>query len=328
MKLNDDTWFMEDDLHDIEPPPFLIDGVIPSRSVNMLFGEFNLGKTFLAIDWAACVATGRNWIGRETLQGDVLYVASEGDPGNLGTRTAAWRETYTDAPLSILFYTDIVDLVNNADQLLQEAVARGLRPRLVIIDTLAMAMAEGENDNDMMNGLIRKLRSLQEYEVEGELHEVAWLLVHHVGWSDKGRPRGGSGMPAGLDYVIGIKDGPSDTIEVFHYKAKNSAKFLPMLFEQVMVGESLVLRYVAADKARLLKASDKDSDGAELLLHFHKWLEIQPTERLFGQQEFREQMGLEADQHKSTVSNIFRVAVEDGSLEQVSPRKWRRNEEL
>ncbi len=324
MSLNSDTLFMEDDLHDIEPPPFLIDGVIPSRSVNMLFGEFNLGKTFLAIDWAACVATGRNWIGRETLQGDVLYVASEGDPGNLGTRTEAWRQHYEDAPLSILFYTDIVDLVNNADELLREAVARGLRPRLIIIDTLAMAMAEGENDNDMMNGLIRKLRSLQEYEVEGEVHEVAWLLVHHVGWSDKGRPRGGSGMPAGLDYVIGIKDGPSDTIEVFHYKAKNSAKFLPMLFEQVQVADSLVLQYVPHDRAKLLKASDKDTEAADLLLHFHKWLEIQPDEKLFGQQTFREATGMEPDEHKSTLSRIFKEAVEDGILEKVDARNWRK----
>ncbi len=324
MSLNEDTWFMEDELHDIEPPPFLIDGVIPSRSVNMLFGEFNLGKTFLAIDWAACVATGRNWVGRETLQGDVLFVASEGDPGNLGTRTEAWRATYEDAPLPILFYTDIVDLVTNADELLREAVARGLRPRLIVIDTLAMAMAEGENDNDMMNGLIRKLRSLQEYEVDGELHEVAWLLVHHVGWSDKGRPRGGSGMPAGLDYVIGMKEGPSDTVEVFHYKAKNSAKFLPMLFEQVQIADSLVLKYVPLDEAKKLKMNDKDSDAAELYLHFHKWLELQPTEKLFGQKSFREQIGLEPDQHKVTLSRIFDEAVEAEQIEKVNRTSWRK----
>jgi hypothetical protein len=325
MPLNDDTWFMEDELHAIEPPPFLIDGVIPARSVNMLFGEFNLGKTFLAIDWAACVATGRSWVGKDTKQGDVLYVASEGDPGNLGTRTEAWRQFYDDAPLRILFYTDIVDLEASASELLREAVARGLRPRLIIIDTLAMAINEGENDNDKMNSLVRKLRSLQEYAdpETGEIIEVAWLLVHHVGWSDKNRPRGGSGMPAGLDYVVGMKEGPSDTVEVFHYKAKNSAKFTEMMFRQEQVGESLVLRYVPSSEAKKLKLADKDSAAADLATKFDNWVPLQPEDKLFGQADFRKQLGLEGNDHKSTVKRLFDEAVKDGRIEKVNT-KWRR----
>lgn len=327
MPLNDDTWFMEDELHDIEPPPFLIEDTLPVRSVNMLFGEFNLGKTFLAIDWAASVATGRSWVGKQVEQGEVLYVASEGDPGNLGTRTASWREHFEDIPLPILFYTDIVDLETSAGELLQEAVARGLRPRLIIIDTLAMAMDEGENDNDKMNALVRKLRRQQEYAdpETGEMIEVAWLLVHHVGWSDKGRPRGGSGMPAGLDYIIGMKDGPADTIEVFSYKAKNSAKFLPLLFRQEPVGESLVYQHVPLSEAAELKRSDTESFPAEVEALLAHWLEkVWPPGTTFGQVTFMQANDLDKKDSATTkaVSRAFEKAVTAEQIERKNTRTW------
>lgn len=323
--LNADTWYWEQELHDVEPPPFLIDGVIPARSVNMLFGEFNLGKTFLALDWAASIATGKPWVGRETVQGDVLYVASEGDPGNLGLRTEAWRATHLDEPLRILFYTDTVDLLASVDELLSTAVAHGVRPRMVIIDTLAMAMVEGENDNDKMNALIRALRKHQEYAdpETGDILDIAWVLVHHVGWTDKNRPRGGSGMPGGLDYVVGLKEGPSETIEVFHYKAKNSAKFLPMLFKQVEVEDSLVYEYVPVEEAKRMKVMDKDTGRADIEAHFDDWLQVWPDGAEFNQATFRKARDI-PDDHKSTVSRVFADATERGDIEQLSARKWRK----
>ena len=41
-------------------------------------------KSFLAIDWALSVAHGRDWNGRPTAQGAVVYLAMEGQAGIAG----------------------------------------------------------------------------------------------------------------------------------------------------------------------------------------------------------------------------------------------------
>ena len=221
-----EEWYWEDEIREIDPPDWLIEDTIPERSVNMLFGEFNLGKTFLALDWAACVSAGLPWVGHDTKRRDVLYIASEGDPGGLGSRMKAWRLRWKhpDLPLRVLFYADMVDLMN-IQHLMDAAIDRGLRPGLVIVDTLAMAMSEGENDNTAMTAVVKACRRAQTYTVDGEKFETAFLLVHHTGWTDDDRPRGGSSMPGGLDYIIGMKPGRAkNAIDVWLYKAKRSNK--------------------------------------------------------------------------------------------------------
>ena len=221
MSLSEDFWFFEEELHSVEPPPWLVEDMLPLRSVNMLFGESNIGKTFVALDMAAHIAIGKPWLGHDVEESDVLYIASEGDPGNLGLRMQAWRDFHEiEFPVPLLFYTDVVSLQKDARDLIDGAVARGLRPRLVIVDTLSMALDDNENDNQVMNDLIKSLRSVQTYiDTDGNEQELAWLLVHHVGWGDNGRPRGGSSMPAGLDFVMGIKPLTEKTVELFSYKS-------------------------------------------------------------------------------------------------------------
>lgn len=57
---------------------WLIDGVIPSGSINWMVAAPGSFKTFLALDMAAAVACGRPWHGRETDEAVVLYLAAEG----------------------------------------------------------------------------------------------------------------------------------------------------------------------------------------------------------------------------------------------------------
>lgn len=68
---------------------WLIDGVIPSGSINWMVAAPSSFKTFLALDMATCVASGRDWHGRETDRAVVLYVAGEGDDNIHVCRAAA-----------------------------------------------------------------------------------------------------------------------------------------------------------------------------------------------------------------------------------------------
>ena len=41
----------------------------------VIYGPSGEGKTFVALDWALSVATGRSWQGKQTKQGPVVYIA-------------------------------------------------------------------------------------------------------------------------------------------------------------------------------------------------------------------------------------------------------------
>ncbi len=81
-------------LRDLPDPQPLISNVIDQGTVALLYGKWGTGKSFIAQDWAASVATSRPWQGRATEQRRVLYIAAEGAFGlkgrtrSLGNRLA------------------------------------------------------------------------------------------------------------------------------------------------------------------------------------------------------------------------------------------------
>src|SRR5262245_26825322 len=60
---------------------FLIHNVLPRRGLAVLWGEPKSGKTFLILDMAYHIATGKKWRGLATKQGPVVYGCFEGQDG-------------------------------------------------------------------------------------------------------------------------------------------------------------------------------------------------------------------------------------------------------
>lgn len=59
----------------------------------LLVGGYGLGKTFVALSFAASVATGRDWLGRRVQRRRVLFVIGEGAYG-LDPRVCAWEAAW------------------------------------------------------------------------------------------------------------------------------------------------------------------------------------------------------------------------------------------
>src|SRR5262249_46295895 len=78
------------DLDNLPDPEWLVDGLVGQNALVVLFGPPGVGKSFLALDLALSIATGRPWLGRKTTQGGVVYVYAEGT-SELKHRAAAWR---------------------------------------------------------------------------------------------------------------------------------------------------------------------------------------------------------------------------------------------
>ena len=66
-----------------------IDGLIPGEKITWLYGPSRSGKSFIAVDMAAAIASGRPWLGRQCDQSTVVYVAAEGGDEFHARRAAA-----------------------------------------------------------------------------------------------------------------------------------------------------------------------------------------------------------------------------------------------
>ena len=150
------------DFHDLLEIRWLVEDIFPEQGLLCVYGSSGVGKSFLCLDLAAAVAEGVDWFGHPTQQGDVVYVALEGQAG-LRLRVKIW-ETYHGRPFpsGVRFVFD--DFFINE---LKEPRQLGLKilhgngsgdycdPVLVIIDTLNRA-APGSDENSCadMNGII------------------------------------------------------------------------------------------------------------------------------------------------------------------------------
>lgn len=187
-----------------EPVTWLVKNWIPNNSFGVIYGAPGSGKSFYAMTLALEVARGGQWLGTEfTEPASVLYIAAE--RGNvLGERQRAWKQ-YNSCPIPDTFYElelapQILTLEHLASLM---AVVREIRPRLVIVDTLAQ-VTEGVNENDG-----------QEWGLVGSAFEEILratdggnvIAVHHSGKDTSKGMRGHSSLNGEITWSIEIRKG-------------------------------------------------------------------------------------------------------------------------
>lgn len=183
----------------MEPPKWLIKGILEDNSLGVIFGASGHGKSYLVLDMAACIASGRDFHGRKTKQtGAVVYIAGEGHAG-LTKRLKAW-ELYNETSLKTApLYISHRPAALCDDELMAhvkaavEAVGKRQRVALIIVDTWARNMAGDENSTVDTTKAIRAVDDLR------EMHHCTGLIVHHSGQAESERGRGSSALRAALD---------------------------------------------------------------------------------------------------------------------------------
>ena len=208
-----------------EPTPvvYLVDELIEHQSLALLFAPPSSGKSFLAISWAASVATGTPWLERDTRQGPVFYLAGEGHAG-LSRRFKAWElqtgVSLADAPLYVskvpaaLMDAGSAAMVERAIEHL--SVGHGA-PALIVVDTFARNMGKGnENDNADIGIFVNNIDQMR--------HRLGCsvLLVHHTGHMEGDRARGGSALPAAMDACFLLESKKSGSMTLTQKKAKEA----------------------------------------------------------------------------------------------------------
>lgn len=256
--------------NEIKPVNYVIQSLIPERSVGFLVGESGAKKTFCALQMAICVATGIDFAGLPVRQGSVLYFAPE-DASGVRERYAGWKyKRNKNKALDNLFIIGEQVPLHNAEKL-QRFAGKVLAspffgieenaPALVVIDTYSAnsagqkvgqtpVMKDGkiidwtggqdfnENDNNVAAILMANAAKL------AEMLNCGVMVVHHTGKDADRGARGASTLKANAGFEIVVKKCAKDK-ELFiieHTKAKGCALLPPraMRTQQVPLPPELV----------------------------------------------------------------------------------------
>jgi len=183
----------------------LIKGLLDQGAMTILYGESNVGKTFVAMDIAFHIALGKPYAGLRVTQQPVVYVAAEGGSG-VRKRIAALIEHYgqgvTSAPLLVLT-TPVNLLKEDADlkPLIAAMQAMEPKPGLIVLDTLSRVLAGGdENSSTDMGALVKH------FDILRSALGAHLLAVHHTGKDRARGARGHSLLRAATDTEIEVAD--------------------------------------------------------------------------------------------------------------------------
>ena len=220
---------------ELTAPQYLIEGLIEQQSLCQMFGEPGSGKSFMAIDAACSIGSGKDFHGRPVIRGPVVYVAGEGRRGVV-RRVNAWTKAHSIKLSDMSLYVSRTAVgINNGNNLSElKAEIRSISeefgcPALIILDTLARNFGDGdENDTRDMTSFIAEVDRINDE------FDCASLIVHHAGHGEKGRARGSSALKGALDaeYKISKQD---DRITMTCSKMKDEDEPDPMAFYLVPV---------------------------------------------------------------------------------------------
>lgn len=230
-----------DGLADPEP---LVSGVLDRDTLARMVGKPGSGKTFVGLDIAASIATGRAWHGRPVHQGLVVYLAAEGVRG-LKKRIRAWESTYRAGERvpagGLLIIPFPVQVADAAQWTVMRQALRHLGPVLVVLDTQArITVGVDENSATDMGAVVERLEQIRRDT------GACVLVVHHLGHQgDQGR--GSSAVLGAVHTELRVTRDATGRVTLYCDKQKDDAQFEPFVFDTVTVHDSAVLMPVGGD---------------------------------------------------------------------------------
>jgi putative DNA primase/helicase len=192
---------------------WIIEGVLERGANGAIVAEPKVGKSWLAVDMAICLALGVEFLGfRVPRPVKVAYVSREDNPS-----LTAWRFRHLFAAKepgnpSLLENNLWINTRQQSKQLLLDNTEQfseliddlgGVKPEFLILDVLNTLHTKDENDNTEMRQVFAKLDEIQ--------REIGCgvAIVHHYNKTGTGsmtqRMRGSSAIAGWCEFMIGIE---------------------------------------------------------------------------------------------------------------------------
>ena len=314
-KLPDKLFTKAEDI-EMTPPQWLIDGMVEQEALSMVFGASGAGKTFVVLDMALSVATGKAYHGKEVKQAPVCYIAGEGHAG-FARRINAWA-THKDVSLKgVPFYKSTSTVVMNdpedANKLMSEIngiVQEVGEPKLIILDTMDRTLAGSDSDD---KDVAAYLTVCDEVRLK---YGATVIVVHHVGHNHQERARGSTRLKGRLDSEYRVEMWGDFKLILTPTKMKDAEEPAPMSFLKVTIGmqttdgqetSSLALEYTE-DKP--MDKKDPEHIRQVILDQIKSVDEFGEAPRA----DLKEAVGLELECSQRTANRHIKKLIDEGVL--------------
>lgn len=271
-------------LSEIAPQPssaagYIVKGLLLNRTYAMFYGAPGEGKTFAAMDIAYNVAAGSQWMDRRVRQGSVLYVGFEAY-GGLANRARALRQKYGEnVPLYFTPGGFNLRLLEGRRALGEIIAAMPEKPKLIVFDTFAYALAGGDENSAQDVGAFNEAA-----QALIQSTGACVLLVHHTGKDTSKGARGSSALPAAMDTEIAIADG---AITPTKQREIELGEAIGFKLTQVMIGvddDGDSITSCVVDSAAITSDRPRPRRGPEQLV-WEKLLTLRPDNKPIGWEE-------------------------------------------
>lgn len=278
------------DMFDRPAPPreWIVDGLIPDNIVGVLAAGGGTGKSFLCLQLAFAVATGRNFLGFPVSNpGNVLILNAEDDRDEIHRRvesivTRARKDgefdeyTERDAKERVRVLSlvgennritecngNAISRTNFVDRL--EAMIGEREIKLLVIDPLSRFRGGEENSNDHMTYFIEAVEQLR------QRLDTTVLVVHHFnkqGLKDQHLAstalRGGSGLNDGIRFALAMATMTKDRSEAYGIHPDEARMYVRMDSVKGNYGEPWEGMWLRrAEGGVLVKADIQEVDATE-----------------------------------------------------------------
>ncbi|MCL7744357.1 helicase RepA family protein [Guyparkeria hydrothermalis] len=180
-----------------KPTQWLVRHYLPQEAFGVLFGPPAVYKSFQAIDWAACVATGTPWNGQKVHRAPVVYINGEG-PNGIKKRLVAWQRHHkveiggdqmlvSDKAVPMIEGGHLWEVLGQVDQMTD-------KPGLFVIDTLSRAFGGGDENGSVDMGAFVDACEHLRHE-----YSATVLVVHHSSKADPKSGRGHTRLKGAID---------------------------------------------------------------------------------------------------------------------------------
>lgn len=256
--VNDDKpkfWaYDEDEQDEIPEPTWLLNNLLPAQGTVVLYGPPKHYKTFLAMDLALVLATGIEGWGfpaREPVP--VVYIVGEAAHNVMKLHRPAWKRHHGLQDAKIAFRTirtmPLVSTAGAFPELIETMRGQGLRPGLIVVDTIARAMRGLDENNAKDAGLFIEAMDALQREFG-----CCVLALHHTGKDATRGSRGSSVMVADPDTSIAIEADRTLKIASVYVREQRAAEIpdKPWTFQGIVDGRSLVFDPIEPQRYREL----------------------------------------------------------------------------
>lgn len=198
------------DAYKPQPPiEYIVDGLIPTGSVNVFYGEPGSKKTYSLLSMAVDVAGGLEWCGMSVEQSPVLIIDEESGKRRMLRRlhdALAGEQLGPDTPVYFVSLASF-KMDDPADEVVIQGLIEETGARLVIIDALADVMDGDENSKKETQPVFNALRRV------AEATDSAIIVIHHA--NKGGGYRGTSAIKGAVDTLVQVQSETGRNLVVF-----------------------------------------------------------------------------------------------------------------